>query len=545
MIETLYKSVLTPIAEFISSKIKDQIQCKKYIDNIYNLLSSNYKSRLCMKNILHKSEPVLFKDIYCPLSIANLPNPIYQPPTSKIEVKSVRDLMENINNLAIFGNAGSGKSTLVNYLYLNSVEELYKYPVMIQLRYLNLFSGSLVEYLKSHILGCKKIEGSDDVFSTLLDSGYFLFIFDGYDEIAPDKQYGISVELKELITNYPNNKYILTSRPLEQLYGLDSFHNFEIQPLTSDERNEFIKRQFPESRNNIAEKIIAKIASDRTKTYDQLLNTPLLIILCILNFELNSDLPLKKTEFYYRIFDTLFQGHDWRSKNGFERARKCNLQKEDYISVLRIFSFNTHLRSEYIFTKERLISIFDTIKSKKLRRKNIKYVDSSHLFNDLHVAINILIADGSYYTFPHKSFQEYFAVNHIINQSEKSRKEIYRYFISIFQENKGSLLTAPLLEMLYEVDQNLMIKQFIIPLLQQIKATGEFNGATVLYEKNVANILSIINHILYGEDLYTSRTLFSLGRIKYHTEEIDKLLDYLSKAHDEYCEDEDIFIDDL
>ena len=126
--------------------------------------------------------------------------------------------MNQVNNIAIFGNAGSSKSTLVNYLYINSIEESYKFPILIYLRYLNLSTCSLVDYLKRQVLGYKNIECSDEIFSTLLENGCFLFFFDGYDEIISEKQYNIAIQIKDLVTNYPANKYVLTSRPLEHLY---------------------------------------------------------------------------------------------------------------------------------------------------------------------------------------------------------------------------------------------------------------------------------------------------------------------------------------
>ena len=75
-----------------------------------------------------------------------------------------------------------------------------------------------MDYLKRQVLGYKNIECSDEIFSTLLENGCFLFFFDGYDEIISEKQYNIAIQIKDLVTNYPANKYVLTSRPLEHLY---------------------------------------------------------------------------------------------------------------------------------------------------------------------------------------------------------------------------------------------------------------------------------------------------------------------------------------
>ncbi len=545
MVDSLLKDILAPITQHVASLIENKIQSKEYIRNMYKLLSANYKRRLYMKNILHTSSPVLFRDIYCPLSITKWSTYDYEDSHTTYKVESISGLMDQIDNIAIFGNAGCGKSTLVNYLYLNSIEERYKYPIIVNLRYLNLSSDSLIEHLKSLILGCNPIEGSDKIFSSLLENGYFLFFFDGYDEIRADKQYNITVQIKELTTKYTENKYVLTSRPLEQLYALDSFHNYVIAPLSQSERNEFIKKQFPKNKQKFAEAIIRKISNDSNGIYAQLLNTPLLIILCILNFNLHSDLPIKRADFYSRIFDALYQEHDWRSKNGFERTRKCNLQKDEYISILSKLSFFTHFGSEYFFTKERLISIFEIIKSDKTSNLNIQQVDTGSLFDDLNVAINILIADGNFYSFPHKSFQEYYAAIYIIKKNESARKEIYQKLRFKFLNGNVFSLTAPLLEMLYELDRDMILKHFIVPLLKEIEDLIVNNSLKFFNEFQLTHILSIINNLLYGEDLSKLRHLFSVNRIGYHLEEIRKLQIDASLIESLDDSDGDIFMDDF
>ena len=72
MKEIFLKELLKPIISAVSKCLNDKLQEKEYIDNMYNLLLSNYKSRINIKNMLHSSNPVSFKDIYCPLSIKRL-----------------------------------------------------------------------------------------------------------------------------------------------------------------------------------------------------------------------------------------------------------------------------------------------------------------------------------------------------------------------------------------------------------------------------------------------------------------------------------------
>lgn len=48
-----------------------------------------------------------------------------------------------------------------------------------------------------------------------------------------------------------------------------------MKPLTADECNEFIRKQFPNNKKHMAETIINKISASPSNSYSQLLNTPI------------------------------------------------------------------------------------------------------------------------------------------------------------------------------------------------------------------------------------------------------------------------------
>lgn len=543
MVKSILNQILSPITTKLTSYIQDKILFKDYTINMYNLLESQYESRLKVKNYLHTSQPIPFTDIYFPLSIKRLNSHEYDDSYPEIKITSINDLVNQATTIAIFGNAGSGKSTLVNFLYLKACEEIYKYPVIVSLRHLNVTSDSLIDYLKKQVLGLTEIDCSDKFFTALLEEGCFMFFFDGYDEIIQEKQYSITLQIKELTTKYSKNTYVLTSRLQENLYTLENFHNYIISPLNAQDRNELIRKQFTEENQNVAETIITKISQDISGIYDQLLSTPLLIVLCILNFESYSDLPNRRSDFYSRIFDALYQGHDWRSKCGYERKRKCSLLKEEYISILSMLAFRSHLKSEFLFTKENLISKFRTIKDNSYENSNIHKVRESYLFEDLCVGINILVADGIFYSFPHKSFQEYYASLYITKKNESKREQIYKVLVKKFFSESMPFLTSPLIEMMYEQDKTLFVKHFIIPFLCKIEEyiknqiePWNLSGQKLQY------MLSIINNLFYGkDDKFYQRSFLSNEKIGNSLEEIMNLRIY---ANSKEClnEDDDIFL---
>ena len=48
---------------------------------------------------------------------------------------------------------------------------------------------------------------------------------------------------------------------------------------------------------------------------------------------------------------------------------------------------------------------------------------------DLQVAIGIITQEGTEYTYPHRSLQEYFAASYIASLSEYNKEKIYKKFI--------------------------------------------------------------------------------------------------------------------
>lgn len=523
MIELFAKELIKPIVSSIIEYIKDDTKAQIYAETMQRLLMSNYKSRSEVKNILHSVSPVPFKDIYCPLKIKMLSSG-FQSDYGNQPVDSVKTLLSNVNNIAIFGNAGCGKSTLINFLYLNAIEERYKYPILISLRYLNETTDTLIKYLIQQTLGYKEMKGIDALFLNLLEEGRFLFFFDGYDKVTPTKQYSMANQIKELVSQYPHNKYVLKSRPLEQLYALKSFHNYVVAPLTNEDRDLFIKKQFPEDRQMIADTIIRKIHENPNNQYDQILNTPLLVILCILNFQLNSDLPIRRTDFYARIFDALFQGHDWLSKTGYERDRKSKMTKDEYIEVLNKFSLYTYFKAMYSFKKEEALGVLNKIMKFDSEYQWANESSVNNLFEDLTVAINILISDGSYYCFPHKSFQEYYVANYICGNNEGGRKNIYDIFVRKFFGEKGSLLSLSLLSMIYEMDQTVFIKEFLIPSLNKVRIST-MNKVYNIKTERIETLLAVTNILFYGQDQNNVRKLFALGKAENYLAEVDKLKD--------------------
>ena len=77
---------------------------------------------------------------------------------------------------------------------------------------------------------------------TLFVDGEFIFFFDGYDEISSSNKAFVTKNIQDFVAKAPNNKYILTSRPEEELACFGEFQEFRIRELKKVESYDLLRK---------------------------------------------------------------------------------------------------------------------------------------------------------------------------------------------------------------------------------------------------------------------------------------------------------------
>ncbi len=445
--------------EKLTALVGNEIQ-QTFSNRLTEYQVEEYKRNFFSKTILHRAEPKSLNEFYQPLFIhkENVAN-------KRVPTSSARRLLNKYNYITIIGSAGSGKSTIVKYLYTNCFDEGFKIPIKIELRYLNEFKGSINDYIYNEIFHFQKLGFSNPIIDRLLSSDSFVFFFDGYDELNSSIKSKTTKDIDSFVQKYPLNKYVITSRPYTSVDLLPLFTNFHVCDLEPNEIASFVKKQIPNSESELAEKIIKAINKVENHSYNTFLSNPLLLSMFILTFQSYSDIPQKRSEFYDQVFDTLFSTHDAVSKLAYVREKISGLSKDQFEEILQLFSFLSYFEEKFLFPSNYLTDKLDIIKSKK---KNLNF-DNDKFIDDLQVAIGILNKEGLDYTFPHRSLQEYFGALYISKVSPENKRTLYNKLKLEIDDNIASLMSKDhFYGLLAEMDYNNLSTHVSIPLIEKL-----------------------------------------------------------------------------
>jgi len=468
MVTSFTKILITESKELFSD-IYDQVydETKQFIGkDLKRYLTKQQDKYSHIKTLLRGNTPVFLYDIYFPLKLTC--------DKGIISTQSIRTVFENSNYITIIGDAGSGKSTLVKHLYLNTIKEKYKIPILVELRYLNNIDLSFEEYIRS-ITSLNKISVNQDILNRFFEKGKFVFFLDGYDELDEETKKKVTKEINDFVNKYDSNSYILTTRPYSNGEHLPLFHNYRMKDLSLEDGDirGFIFKMLS-TEKEVAEKIIKSIEQGNQTYIKSFLKNPLLLSLYILTFQSYAEIPDKKYIFYRRVINALFSEHDSKTKLGFVREKLSGLNQEQFEAILKSFSFITYFENQFTFEKDYVTHKLKLIKSK---HKELKF-DNNKFIKDLKSAIALWVDDDGELSFTHRSLQEYFTALLIKELTPSENKRVYDKIIERYALSKGKPMreVENLLILLSEMDEYNYSKNFYLPILNELKESLNSNS---------------------------------------------------------------------
>lgn len=453
-------------AQTLYQKVRDyvtDIQKKEEIDFGYayeNYLKYAKTTHEKMKTLLYRHAA---KDIYSFYECVGL-----NRNEDIIDTAEINNVLEIGNKIIVTGTGGSGKSVMMKHFFLNILETTHYVPVLIELRGLNEYDEkgiNLEEYIYE-VMGTLKFKIERKYFEYSLETGCYVILLDGFDEVKNEISNSVTNQIVAMSKKYPENHYILSSRPLEEFMGWNQFEELHAMPLSKEQALSLINKI--EYDQIIKDKFYKELDEYLYEKYETFASNPLLLTIMLLTFESRASIPDKLNDFFEQAFTTLFHTHD-ATKGGYKRDIRSKLGYEDFKAVFSYFCFKSFFNSDYKFSENKALEYIGAAKQKRIIDT---YFNSMDYLKDLTNSVCMLIHEGLEFRFSHRSFQEYFAALYTVQLSDSQQKR----FLKLWLQDNSYRSTSNYLDMLYELQPLRFVKNIISPAIRELQEKFKKNN---------------------------------------------------------------------
>ncbi len=453
---------------------------------------------------------------------------LYPDVSAALNSIRLKDFFKYSNKIVLIGGAGLGKSTTLNYLFCK-YEELY------QLNALKI-KIDLKEYAKDidedkrDLLWClssefyKKIrrtkvdfKGAEKLLAEYLNKGKCLVILDALDEIPTLAiRSKVRNEIGRFSDIYYLNRFIITTREAGYLRNRfdETFLHIRINQFTDEQIQQYSRNWFKSNytTKDFDEFWIRFYQEVERARCQNLIRNPIILILALVIFDVEKNLPNRRVEFYRKCIDTFLTVREDR-KAVFKLSEKAKniLGIDLVVPKIAFYKFdNLSNRSNYKFTYEELkkavldaIEVDDPINWIEAVRLYVQYlVERTELIQEI---------DEDILDFAHKTFYEYFLA--VYFSKEYENEQLAELLMTWIGDSNYDELARLIIEIVIQNDEPKQHRYIINYMLDALKGEN-------LSEYSKQDIFDIL------ADLYNHNML----QPKFHTKYYECIL-----YHPEYA----------
>lgn len=475
ILEKLCEPALKKTGEFTKDqwekfKIDFDISFRKYLNKSYEKYSK-------VKTILYRTEPQYIYNFFEIPYLKKKNNEVFK-------VDDVNDVLNISHFIIIQGTGGIGKSMLMKHLFLNALEKRELIPVFFELKDVNAMQQNYK--ISDMILNKLNDFGAnlnEKCLEYALQSGCFLFLLDGYDEILTSNKDDFFHQLETFCDKYDKNYYILSSRPYSEFIEFQRFSVLSTCILEKEQAVSLIKKI--DFDNALKARFIRDLNDKLYDKHISFASNPLLLNIMLLTYDNYAEIPEKLHLFYSNAFETLYSRHD-ATKAGFRREIKSKLSYDLFKKVFSYFCFISYAAGKIEFSRDDLVAIL-----KKITDNGIKFDVQNYIY-DLINSVCVLYKDGLNYKFSHRSFQEYFSALFLKELSDDKMREFSKQLIY-----KGGFRIAQdsVFDMLYDMTEDRFEQNILLPILLDYEMNSDEEKLYDFYFKR------LVKHIKFQDDI--------------------------------------------
>ncbi|CAM5248955.1 NACHT domain-containing protein OS=Streptomyces alboniger OX=132473 GN=CP975_20840 PE=4 SV=1 [Streptomyces alboniger] len=267
-------------------------------------------------------------------------------------VISADHVLADRNRVLLRGVAGSGKTTLIQWLAVSAAKKslderlLYLYglvPFVLPLRTLTRSGAPLPApdgFLSS--VDCL-IAGSQPHgwIDRVLQAGRGLILIDGIDEMPEDDRQNARRWLRELLSAYPDNRWLVTSRPSavrERWLDDDDFAELDLASMNRDNIAEFIHRWHKAAgiSDQYATELLRAVRAQQDLS--RLAVNPLMCgLICALHQDHRGYLPEGRKEIYNAALSMLLFRRD--RERGVHKSGPIHVGEAEHIQLIQKLAY--------------------------------------------------------------------------------------------------------------------------------------------------------------------------------------------------------------
>lgn len=346
----------------------------------------------------------------------------------EISTSTVEPMLKISNNILVSGSGGVGKSMLMRYLFLNTVQRGDYVPVLLELRRVSSQLQGQISILDL-IYTCMQeydVQLPREQFEYSLRLGRYLFLLDGLDEVKETLLPETVEAIQNFCAKYPKNSCIITSRPRKDIRVLETFTVVDSMGLTKKQAVLLASKIWEEDEKT--REFCRQLEDTLFDQHRDFAENPLLLSMMFLTFMRNNSIPEHLCDFYQKAYDALYSAHDTNDKGYYTRDFKCkNLDESKFKLLFSRFCFQTYLKEIYEFSEQEIL-LYLTESIRKLKIENISARD---YLLDLRNAVCMIIKEGDIYRFSHRSFQAYFAACYTSSTlTDEQQKSLFKSLLS-------------------------------------------------------------------------------------------------------------------
>lgn len=442
----LTKDTVKSFFGFFPKKIASKYDL--YFRNFEDYLERTHRTCCFVKTIISKDKPTAIDSIYVKTTFRCLKERIGDDEL----IQRVRDRQR----VVVSGFGGIGKTIFCKYLWKTVYDNPNgRLPIYFELRNINdITTQSLVNFIRLSLTAVDRPVSEAD-FHEMMQSGRFVFIFDGFDEIPDRFRLDIQSQILSMAQLYSDCCFVVSSRADDRFGSWLEFHTYNAVEFNKEQSKEVIQKI--DFDKDVKKEFILEILEKRYEDYKTLFSTPLLTLMMLMTYLQIKYVPDSRHVFFRYAFQTLYTLHD-ASKQGFQRRRFVEMGESDFIHVFALFCLISYADGEHSFEKTQIIEYFEKVK----KRVKINY-DSEMFLKECVESVNLIYKDGDQYSFLHRSFQEYFCAYAVTHYYPDKITEVI--------ERLPTSRSDSVFSMMYSINPDVISRMYILPKFNTIQKT--------------------------------------------------------------------------